>query len=362
MKTMTEINSISPKSEELTAFCKSFIADVGGRYVFGTNSWARSIAKHVKIDAFVDDFTPLESLCGLPVVRSESLSRNARVVSAVVLGRPLTARTRLNSLGVKSIDYFSFKKFSELPLEDVMFMGEFEGEYRSNQVCYENLYGRLKDFESKSILRRLLNFRLTSDLAFMEGFVDAQYRQYFEPFLNLNVSGETFVDIGCYDGYTTEEFIKRCPNYSGVEIFEPEPNNMKRVKSRLAVRERLNYHGCGAASESALLRFSVDGSASRVSTDGELEVRVAPIDSVLTMSPTFIKMDIEGAEYDAIIGAEKTIREYHPRLAISVYHKVDDLRRIPELVLSYRSDYDLYLRHYTEGMTETVMFFIPRKS
>ncbi len=73
-------------------------------------------------------------------------------------------------------------------------------------------------------------------------------------------------------------------------------------------------------------------------------------------------MDIEGAEYDALRGAEQTISEHHPRLAISVYHRVDDLRRIPELVLSYRSDYDLFLRHYTEGVTETVMFFIPRKS
>ncbi|MEQ9566287.1 MAG: FkbM family methyltransferase, partial [Pseudomonadales bacterium] len=61
----------------------------------------------------------------------------------------------------------------------------------------------------------------------------------------------------------------------------------------------------------------------------------------------------------ALRGARHTILEHHPKLAICVYHRADDFWKIPETVFSIRDDYDLYLRHYTEGVTETVMFFIP---
>jgi hypothetical protein len=76
----------------------------------------------------------------------------------------------------------------------------------------------------------------------------------------------------------------------------------------------------------------------------------------------FIKMDLEGWELKALQGAVRHIREDHPKLAIAVYHHPSDFWRIPEFILSIRDDYDLYLRHYTEGWSETVMYFVPRKS
>jgi len=64
----------------------------------------------------------------------------------------------------------------------------------------------------------------------------------------------------------------------------------------------------------------------------------------------------------AIVGARQAIIKHHPRLAICVYHRFDDLWRIPERVLSFHDDYQIFLRHYTEGVDETVMFFIPQKT
>ena len=76
---------------------------------------------------------------------------------------------------------------------------------------------------------------------------------------------------------------------------------------------------------------------------------------------TFLKMDIEGTELLALEGASQTISRCKPRMAICVYHNASDLWRIPQKVLSIFDGYDIYLRHYTEGVTETVMFFIPQK-
>ena len=73
---------------------------------------------------------------------------------------------------------------------------------------------------------------------------------------------------------------------------------------------------------------------------------------------TFLKMDIEGSELAALRGAERIIREQRPKLAICVYHKPEDLREIPSLLLSYHPDYKLYLRHYSINETETVLYAI----
>jgi hypothetical protein len=70
-------------------------------------------------------------------------------------------------------------------------------------------------------------------------------------------------------------------------------------------------------------------------------------------------MDIEGGEKSALLGARECIRKNNPKLAICVYHCVDDLWKIPELIFDISDDYNIFLRHYTEGPVETVMFFVP---
>ena len=71
---------------------------------------------------------------------------------------------------------------------------------------------------------------------------------------------------------------------------------------------------------------------------------------------TFIKMDIEGAEYEALKGAERIIREQKPKLAICVYHKPEDIWELPELILEFNESYKFYLRHYSYQDNETVLY------
>ena len=86
------------------------------------------------------------------------------------------------------------------------------------------------------------------------------------------------------------------------------------------------------------------------------------IDELLGNEPVdFIKMDIEGAEINALIGAYKIIQDYRPVLAISVYHKPEHLFQIPMLIRAFMPDYKLYLRHYREcSVSETICYAIPR--
>ena len=69
-------------------------------------------------------------------------------------------------------------------------------------------------------------------------------------------------------------------------------------------------------------------------------------------------MDIEGAEKEALIGCEQIIKAQKPKLAISIYHKPEDIIEIPELILSYCDSYRLFLRHYTFGITDTILYAV----
>lgn len=86
-------------------------------------------------------------------------------------------------------------------------------------------------------------------------------------------------------------------------------------------------------------------------------IETTSIDEILDGGEaTYIKMDIEGAEYEALLGAKKTIKNYKPKLAISIYHKRCDIWEIPILLLSYNSDYKFYLRTYSFSGNDTVLY------
>ncbi len=73
---------------------------------------------------------------------------------------------------------------------------------------------------------------------------------------------------------------------------------------------------------------------------------------------SFIKMDVEGSEMNALIGASKTIRRDHPRLAICIYHKEIDFIKLSSYILQLYPEYKLYIRHYTSYIWETVLYAI----
>jgi FkbM family methyltransferase len=91
------------------------------------------------------------------------------------------------------------------------------------------------------------------------------------------------------------------------------------------------------------------GFATTISVDDF--VRSTGIDRV-----DFVKMDIEGAEPIALAGAIETIRRFRPKLAIAIYHSMDDFVSIPRWIVDLNLGYRLFLGHYTIHAEETVIF------
>lgn len=102
------------------------------------------------------------------------------------------------------------------------------------------------------------------------------------------------------------------------------------------------------------------GSASSISEQGRPTIAMTTLDEEIPECFSFVKMDLERWEQKALEGSCLHIQRDLPKLAVAVYHQASDFRTIPRQILGIRQDYSLYLRHYTEGWNETVIYCIPK--
>ena len=186
-------------------------------------------------------------------------------------------------------------------------------------------------------------------------------QDYFDlPYLDLQ--DEFFVDAGALDGDSTISMFKFCKEGSHSYVIEPSPEQFAHTQECLKNYPNVEYFQCGLYDENTTLHFDATDTtgAARVTEDGNITIEARKLDDLLqSKKVTFIKMDIEGSELAALRGAEQIIREQRPKLAICVYHKLEDIWEIPSLILSYCPEYKLYLRHYSMSDIETVLYAIP---
>lgn len=158
---------------------------------------------------------------------------------------------------------------------------------------------------------------------------------------------------------TVCNFLKWSGNkYKEIISFEPDACCYKKCGEKLKNVKNLSLVNKGAWSKEDKLRFEATGvSDSKISEYGNTEIVTCRLDDVLQdKQVTFLKMDIEGAEKEALIGAERIIRIHKPKLAISVYHKKEDIWEIPKLLLEMNPHYRFYLWHYSLRYAETVLY------
>ena len=176
------------------------------------------------------------------------------------------------------------------------------------------------------------------------------------------VKDEVFVDAGAYDGETTKQFIKwannQCADIRKIYAFEPDKDLYNICKAELNDIPCAYIENMGLWNTSDTLSFQVrpDG-ASTVSESGDDFIRVVSLDEHLgDERVTFIKMDIEGAEVNALKGAREIIKKYKPKLAISIYHNHEDIITIPVTIHKINPSYRFYIRHYTLGTADSVLY------
>jgi FkbM family methyltransferase len=360
LKTIESVISNIPGNQEFAKIFLSPDSDIF-RYVVGRNEQSALLIKTVKINGIIDDFEKEQSFWeNTPIVKSVDIPSNSIVVNCSTSISPVTVGKNLLANGVKNLINFNevlYASDGKIPVP--WFVEQIHRDYRLNSLKWYKIYQLMSDKESQNTLLDVMCYRLTANPDYMKGYTVRLNQQYFEDFMHYN--NEVFVDVGGFDGDTSEGFCTRYPDYEKILFFEPSFLNMRAARNRLRKFKNIEYFPFGLSGEAGMLSFNPDaGSASAVSEKGYISIDVTTLDIKIKEEVSFIKMDIEGWELKALSGCKDHIINDKPKLAIAVYHNSNDFHQIPNYILSLNPDYDLYLRHYTEGWSETVMYFVPK--
>lgn len=222
----------------------------------------------------------------------------------------------------------------------------------STRLYYDEIEKQLLDSGIEK--NAIINFGGKDDLLAQSQYFDCDY---IKPAVNLT---EFFLDVGAFDGMSSRNFVKwRGEGKYKVYAFEPDRVNLckcRQMFNRYKISGEIIDCGCWD-SKGSITFLSQGDSESAITDNGDVTIKTDYIDNYSFSSPiTFIKMDIEGAEYRALLGAKETIKRDKPRLAISIYHKPEDIFELPQLILSYNSEYRFAMRHYSLSWFDTVLY------
>ena len=209
---------------------------------------------------------------------------------------------------------------------------------------------------------------------------------YFEDGLITLGNNEVFVDGGAFDGDTAMDFQSRCSGPARqserksasqlerqrksqpiIYSFEPDEENYGKASAALAGLEGVTLINKGLWSSETELLFiaGLKGRSSVAREDGKADCSVPVVsldgffaDKPKEKWPTFIKLDIEGAENEALLGAAAIIKARKPKLAICAYHLTQDIYKLPRTISSIRDDYRFALRQHSYGCEDTVLYAV----
>jgi FkbM family methyltransferase len=183
---------------------------------------------------------------------------------------------------------------------------------------------------------------------------------YFPEFIHRR-EDEHFLDCGAAMGDTIKAFIPRWLVFGAITALEPDPKNFAELKRVYGDHKKIVLAQAGVSDHSGIESFVANGDwSSHLNAEGEEKVVVERIDHLtLETPPTYIKMDVEGAELHALWGARETLKKHMPVLAVCAYHTSDHLWEIPLLIHAIQPDYRLFFRRYAEGAFEIVWYAVP---
>lgn len=318
---------------------------------------------HVDLVAVSGEFLQAGSeFNGFPLVSFESLTVTGKrynyIIAMQFIDDVLSAHLQQNAheilyydcafVGVNTKDYFTWSWCEE------------------HQQALTMLYDQLADARSKATLLAYLNQKISAH----EGEYGALYHpeHYFPQEIFALEEDEVFVDCGAFDGDSINAFthaLVRDGRNTAKKIyaFEPDAETFAQLQKNMAGLPQCISFQAGVWNEETTLYFKASNSfsSSLSDTPADSKIDLMKIDDVLNGGKaSFIKMDIEGAELAALEGAQKTIQRWQPVLAISLYHKREDLVTIPQFIRHLQSDYALFLRcHHPRLAYEMVLYAVP---
>lgn len=303
---------------ETTKYGKIF-ADVlnsdGGVYIFGAGIWGKEIIK-----IWGDNINGI-------------LDNNIYKVGEVINGVKIYAPNKIINDRFKGKVIITTKKYYREIYEQLLRLG-------LKQECIVNIVDLIEQAEEE---------------------------QYFSLDELYHDDNEVFVDVGSLDAKTAIQFSKWSGTYKKIYCIEPDKENIKKCidniyNNGLINKTELVKSGAWSMDGDLYINSMGNGMSSVTMKESNAycdKIAVNKLDTILkNKKVTFIKMDIEGAELEALYGAREIISGQTPKLAISIYHKPEDIVELINLIMNYNDNYRFYLRHYSVVSWDTVLYAI----
>ena len=227
--------------------------------------------------------------------------------------------------------------------------GIFDGEYlEEHRDALEEVYNMLSDSYSRELFCDVIRFRLTGKLCFLERCESV--RKFLASF-GFSEKIETALDGGAFKGDSAEDMIAAFPNVREIIALEPDPSTFRKLSAfaestngtvlpvNAALSDRIGESDCVSSGSRG---SGISGKNRRAKN---VTVRTDTVDNLCRETKLdFLKLDVEGFEREALAGGADTVMRDRPVMAVSLYHRTDDIFSLPLSVKSLLGDAKLYLR------------------
>ena len=244
--------------------------------------------------------------------------------------------------------------------------GVFDLEYaNANKGDLQKVYKMLADEQSKKVFENVIRYKLSGDINYLKECETPSDEKF--DLLNIGTE-ETVVDLGAYDGDTLVEFLNGTSmQFKKLYAMEPDNKNYRKLKRKLYMigSALLEEYNVGAWDEDTTITFDMragrgstansaadrpngnGGNAGRHRAIHYRDIKMMKTDTMLRGdAATYIKIDVEGAEENALRGAKETIANFKPKLNVALYHRNEDMFRLPLLINELNRKYKFYMRHH----------------
>ncbi len=234
---------------------------------------------------------------------------------------------------------------------DLSYAKEHEDELRT-------VYDRLADGQSRRVFENSVYYRLTGDIRYLkecETEPEEAWKSIIQP-----TDSEAFVDLGAFCGDTVEEFLSHVGGYEHIHAVEPTKKSFIRMKNKIGDMENVSLYNLAVSDKSGELIFNTHGGRNHAEAEKGESIKSASVDELLCgKKATLIKMDIEGGEAAAILGARETVLKHKPKMQIAAYHRLEDYFALPLKVAEIRNDYQIFMRRFPSVPAwETNFYFV----
>lgn len=230
----------------------------------------------------------------------------------------------------------------------------------------EKTYSILSDNHSKAVYLGILNYKISLDNKYLMDIASPAEEQYFDREIIKLSDNEVVCDCGSYNGDTLEKFVVASDGkYKKYIAIEADKEIYTELNNNIVTNgyKNVQIYNVACWNEKTILKFQPAQFAGQISETGDITVFADALDNILIdQEVTLLKMDIEGAEERALMGASTLIKKNKPILAICIYHRLEDFYKLPLMMKDLNQEYKLFIRHYTMMFpAETVCYAIPKE-